>query len=125
MIKTKYWIILFVLLLIVSGVFAVILMTRPAESRVAGIYQNGILLYEINLDTETKPREFTIYNGESGNTIRVDSQGICIIRADCPDQTCVHHGYLADGAPIICLPNRLTIKWIDGDSAYDAVTGTK
>ena len=123
--KTKYWIFLFAFLLVVSGVLAAVFMTRPAESRVAGVYQNGVLLYEIDLDAETMPREFTIYNGNSGNTIRVDSQGIRIIRADCPDQTCVRHGYLAEGAPIICLPNRVTVKWIDGGSEYDAVTGRK
>ena len=44
--------------------------------------------------------------------------------ADCPDQICVEHGPLRPGGtPIVCLPNRLSIQWIERDAAVDAVSG--
>ena len=44
--------------------------------------------------------------------------------AECPDQICVEHGPLRPGGtPIVCLPNRLSIQWIERDAAVDAVSG--
>ena len=44
--------------------------------------------------------------------------------AACPDQICVEHGPLRPGGtPIVCLPNRLSIQWIERDAAVDAVSG--
>ena len=42
--------------------------------------------------------------------------------ADCPDQICVHMDWL-EAAPIVCLPNRLSIQYADGEGAsgLDAV----
>lgn len=34
-----------------------------------------------------------------------------MLEADCPDQVCVHAGWLTDSAaPIVCLPHRLVIR---------------
>ena len=45
--------------------------------------------------------------------------------ASCPDQVCVKHGALREGGtPIVCLPNRITIDWLEtADGGADAVTG--
>ena len=50
--------------------------------------------------------------GSGGNTIEVSKDGVRVISAGCPDQVCVAHGFLVSGKePIICLPNRLVIRF--------------
>ena len=44
--------------------------------------------------------------------------------AGCPDQVCVHQGFIADGTvPIVCLPNKLIIEISGGGDRLDAATG--
>ena len=50
------------------------------------------------------------------NTIQIQDGKICVQAAECPDQTCVHMGYLSDsGLPIVCLPNRLVIQFSNAE----------
>ena len=57
------------------------------------------------------------------NTIAVEGGEVCVSAADCPDQTCVQMGKLRSRAlPIVCLPHRLTIRFVDGGGdGLDAV----
>ena len=52
-----------------------------------------------------EPYSFVI-EGENGalNTVQVEPGRICISEASCPDQICVHQGWIGDGSePIVCL----------------------
>ncbi|MDE6103825.1 MAG: NusG domain II-containing protein, partial [Oscillospiraceae bacterium] len=41
---------------------------------------------------------------------------ISVINAECPDQTCVKMGELkSSAAPIVCLPNKLVVKFAEID----------
>ena len=45
-----------------------------------------------------------------------------MLEAECPDQTCVHMGWLDSGAmPIVCLPNHLSIEYAEAGDDVDAV----
>ena len=58
-----------------------------------------------------------------GATAAVQDGEIYMESAECPDQICVEHGPLRPGGtPIVCLPNRLSIQWIERDAAVDAVS---
>ena len=51
---------------------------------------------------------------------------VFVSQADCPDQVCVAHGFLVSGKePIICLPNRLVIRFLEDarTDGADAVAG--
>ena len=72
-----------------------------------------------------KPFFFTV-EGPAGltNTILVEPGRIRVSEADCPDQICVHQGFISDGTtPIVCLPNKLIIQIIGGGEALDAAAG--
>lgn len=60
-----------------------------------------------------------------GNTLRIEPGRICVVRADCPDQTCVNMGWLSHGAmPVVCLPHRIVIRLeekVAGMESFDAV----
>ena len=96
-------------------------MPAPHEGSIVEIVQDGIVLHQLDLErTEVQTIEIE-YNGHV-NTVQIDENGICILRADCPDQTCVSMGYLKEnGLPIVCLPNRLVIQYGSENSEVDAV----
>ena len=86
--------------------------TGNGQALYADIYQSGELLETIRLDTV--PEEYTFeVPGEGGasNTVCVRPGSIAIISANCPDQICVHQGFISTSLlPITCLPNRLVIR---------------
>jgi len=75
---------------------------------VAEIFKDGELIYEIDLSNVKQPYELAI----GGNLIEVRDGEIGVIRADCPDKTCVRTGFTRGVKPIICVPNRLEIRVI-------------
>ena len=117
--KNRYWLIIFaVVIVICTGIW---LYTGTSNTGIVGIYQDGELLYEIDLSQISEPYELTVeYNG-SRNIILVEQNDISVVEADCADQVCVEHGPLGDKTPIICLPNRLVIEWMDDNGELDSV----
>lgn len=94
------------------------------QSLYADIYQNGELLQTIRLDTVTSEYTFEV-TGDAGatNTICVRSGSIAIVSASCPDQICVHQGFINNSLlPITCLPNRLVIQVREQSSVSDDAT---
>ncbi len=95
-------------------------LTRHHSSQVE-ILQDGEILYTLDLE-QAEDQTFTVtYEGRT-NEIEIRDHRIRVKAADCPDQICVHMDWL-DAAPIVCLPNRLSIQYADGESAsgLDAV----
>lgn len=98
---------------------------NPKPAQIAQITQKGQLLDEIDLSQVKEPYSFVI-EGEDGalNTVQVEPGRICISEASCPDQICVHQGWISDGSePIVCLPNQVIIQITGGGSQVDAATG--
>ena len=86
--------------------------TGNGQALYADIYQSGELFETIRLDTVTDEYTFEV-PGEGGasNTVCVRPGSVAIISANCPDQICVHQGFISTSLlPITCLPNRLVIR---------------
>ncbi len=89
---------------------------RPHGSEVV-IKQDGEIIYRLDLSKEEE-RVFDVeYEGRK-NTIEIKDGTIRVINADCPDKVCVNTGALS-AVPIICVPNRLEIRFAE-DADYDA-----
>lgn len=117
--KNRYWLLCFAIVIAACLGWWLIVASDSGSS--VGIYQDGELLYELDLSEVTEPYELTVeYNG-SKNVILVEQDSISVIEADCADHVCVDHGALGDKTPIVCLPNRLVIDWIDEKEELDAV----
>ena len=112
MLKTKTWVALFAVLLVLCLAATAVLWGREPQTSVVEILQDGVLLKTIDLSLVTDPYRFVVEDADGGcNTILVEPGRICICEADCPDQVCVHRGWLTDSAaPIVCLPHRLVIR---------------
>ncbi len=120
--RTRSWIILIGALLLVSLAFCFLLLGRGASGTVANIYQNGVCVRSIDLSAVTESFTFTVSDGARENVIEVAPGRIRVLEADCPDQVCVHAGWLADSAaPIVCLPHRLVIRIETSAKAADGI----
>ena len=97
-----------------------LLFAPPKQSKVL-IKRDNEVLYSLDLFTE-KNRTFVIPYGDSSNTIEICDGKIRVSEAECPDQVCVHTGWLSSSAiPIVCLPNHLVITFASENSDIDAM----
>ena len=89
------------------------------ENPVAEIYKDGELLYTFDLSHE---RGTSIGDKRHYNIIEIADGAIGVTGANCPDEICVNTGFVSN-MPIICVPNRLEIRIVGGnsDNELDAV----
>lgn len=123
-VKNCIWIIVFsVAALICFGVWLFI-SNVSSPTNVVGIYKDGGLVDKIDLNSVTNEYEITL-SGEYGDNIILVSNGhIKMKSADCPDELCVEHGELKNSySPIVCLPNKVVIKFENSTGGADAKTG--
>lgn len=101
-------------------VFAV-MKSLPVDDPVAEIRVNGELVRRLPLSEDAS---LTIEANGGWNRIEVSGGEVRVTGADCPDKVCVQYGAISGGAvPIICLPHRLEVIVVNGNSDIDAVTG--
>ncbi len=112
--KKKLWrdiVLIVALLAIVLTVLFVVTLTRK-EGGYVEVVIDGELYETYPLDI---PREVSL-NG--GTNLLVIEGGVAYLSyANCPDRTCVNTGKISyNGQSIVCLPNRITIRVISGES---------
>ena len=109
-------------LIFLGGIGGMIWDLTRSHGRQVEILQDGKILYTLDL-AQAEDQTFTVTYGGRTNEIEIRDHQIRVKAADCPDQICVHMDWLED-APIVCLPNRLSIQYADGEGAsgLDAVS---
>ena len=107
--------------MIVLSVVGTVLLLSANEKNTVEIISDGQVLYRINLLTEQN-KTIRIERGGSHNTVEIKDGEIFVSEAGCPDQICVKTGKLKGDMPIVCLPNRLVIRFADSGEV-DAVAG--
>lgn len=110
--KTTIWIVFFAVLCIAAlGLFLLFRNTHTMGT-IASVYVDGELYETIDLNAVAIPYEIKIETEDGGyNIISVKHGQISVSEASCPDQICVHQGWIHDSLiPITCLPNRVVIK---------------
>jgi hypothetical protein len=110
-VKTRTWVIVILAALLLSGGAAIWLHGRSAAGTVANLYVDGVCIRSIDLSALTEPETFVVEDEWGRNVVQAEPGRICVSEADCPDQVCVHAGWLTDSAaPIVCLPHKLVIQ---------------
>ena len=117
--KSKYWIFLFAAVIMVCMALSFYLLWPGDSVEFAEIWSDGRLVKQVSLYVD---QSFTIEGEHGTNVITVSDGKIGVTEADCPDHYCMHRGMCNSGAQIVCLPNRLVIKFVDSDSV-DGVVG--
>ena len=111
MLKTRTWIALFAVLALLLALLSLLLYRQRGEGTVAEILQDGAVIREIDLSRVLREESFRVEWEGGYNTVTLRPGAICVSGADCPDQICVHMGWLrSETAPIVCLPHRLMIR---------------
>lgn len=111
--KRGFVIIVAIVILIFAFCVTFILIKNGKTTNFVNITVDGELYEKINLSTESD-RTFVIETEFGSNTVMIKDGKISIIAADCPDLKCVEMGELeSDILPIVCLPHRLMISFVD------------
>ncbi len=116
--KTKNWIVLFIVLALVCGGLSLWLLSER-QAQAVQVWSDGELLYTLPLGVD---REVTVVSERGTNVVTVHAGQAAVTEADCPDHYCMKRGYCGGGAQIVCLPNRLVLKFV-GQQAVDGVAG--
>lgn len=77
--------------------------------------------YELPLSQDTTK---TVTTDLGTNLIEIKDGRVRVEEADCPNQDCVHQGWVdAAGEQIVCLPHKLTVDIVDesAETTYDVV----
>lgn len=121
--STRFWVLVVAGVLVLSLAAAVLVYTSSPGGTVAEIVQDGKVIRTIDLE-RTEEESFVIQGENGTNTVQVEPGRIRVQAADCPDQVCVHQGWISDGTvPIVCLPNKLVIRIVGGEKdGLDALT---
>lgn len=108
-------------LIFLAGIGGIFWNLTRSHGRQVEILQDGVVVKTIDLD-RVEDQSFTLtYEGRS-NRIEIRDHQIRVAEADCPDQICVNMNWL-QAAPIVCLPNHLSIQYADeaASTGLDAV----
>ena len=117
--KTKYWIMLFVFLLAVCLGLSIPLLQPRKAAKFAQITSDGQSVMTLSLSID---QEITIPSPHGGsNTVTVKDGKIGVTDASCPDHYCMKRGLCSGGTQIVCLPNRLIIRFLENQSVDLAV----
>ena len=117
--KTRTWILIFALILIVSLVGSFWLLRPTEASTHAEITRQGHVIKTVDLRID---QEFTVEHDDGYNIITVKDGKIGVTAASCPDHYCMKRGFCNSGTEIVCLPNRMTIRFL-GVQEIDAIVG--
>ena len=116
--KTRTWIILLAAVLILCGGLSIWLLMPGEDAAQAEIWLEGELYRVVDL---SENQTLEVRSDRGANTVTVKDGRIAVTAADCPDHYCMERGYCAGGAQIVCLPNRLVIKFVGAQEVDGAV----
>ena len=118
--KTKHWIIVLALVLLISAVSGYILINSNQNAAFAQIISDGEVIRIVSLHVD---QTFTVRAPNGGeNTVTVKDGKIAVTAATCPDHYCMQRGFCDGGTQIVCLPNRLVIAFF-AEQEVDGMLG--
>ncbi len=109
--KTKTWIVLLSALLVLSLAGSFFLLRPQSAATHAEITSPGSGTKIVDLRIDDSFYVFTPSGGH--NLITIRDGKIAVTEATCPDHYCMERGFCDSGTPIVCLPNKLVITFLD------------
>lgn len=116
--KTKVWIGVLAGVMVICGALSLWLL-RPTQATAVEIWSEGKLIQTLSLDTD---QTVIVEKATGKNTVTVKAGKVAVTQADCPDHYCMERGWCSGGTQIVCLPNRLVLKFV-GQGEVDGVAG--
>ena len=114
------WLAIGLVVCLAVAVFSCFLPGRNKSAAYAEVYLDGELVKTVSLSEN----QTFVVDGPYVNEIAVKDGTIAFIQSDCPGQDCVHSGSIySTGRSLVCLPNRVEIRVVSGQSDVDFVVG--
>ena len=117
--KSKYWIAVLTCALLLCVGASIFLLKPGGDSQWAEIWSDGKLIKTVHL---LQDDIFSVESSYGTNIVTVKDGKIAVTEATCPDHYCMQRGFCNNGAQIVCLPNRLVIKFV-GAQSIDGIVG--
>ena len=118
--KTRYWIALLAAILTACIGLSIPLLLSGEDAAYAQIISDGQVMHTVDLQVD---RTIFITTEDGGtNTVTIRDGKIGVTQANCPDHYCMDRGMCSGGVQIVCLPNRLVIRF-QGAQAVDSIAG--
>ncbi len=119
----------FIVLLIGISFFGIKNMTANKGKTIALIELDGRLVESVEMwgeGMEKNYKEFRFDTGGGGyNIIRISSEGIDVVDANCPDKLCVNSPKIKiAGQSIVCIPHKLVVRIVGENQGNDHVDET-
>ena len=118
--KTRYWIMLLAIVFIICVGLSLPLLTGQEDAAYAEIISDGQVMHVVDMNVDQTIHVTTDNGGK--NTITVKDGRIGVTDASCPDHYCMDRGMCSGGVQIVCLPNRLVIRFLNTQTV-DSVAG--
>ena len=117
--KTGYWILIFVGLLVICGGLSLIFLLSSEPAGQVEVWSEGKMIAVLDLSVA---QEMTVESTQGTNVITVRDGAVAVTSADCPDHYCMQRGFCSGGTEIVCLPNRLVLRFV-GQQEIDGIVG--
>lgn len=118
--KTKTWIVLLGSVFLLCLMLSLLILRPGQDAALARITSGAGVVKTVNLRQD---QQFTVTAENGGsNVITVHDGKIAVTEATCPDHYCMKRGFCSGGTDIVCLPNRLVIHFLSGQTV-DAAAG--
>jgi len=118
-VKTKIWIGIFAALLLICAGLSIWFLMPGEDAAMVEIWSDGVLIDTWSLAVD---QSITVGYADAYNVVSVKNGKVAVTEATCPDHYCMKRGYCNGGADIVCLPNRLVLKFT-GEQEVDFVVG--
>lgn len=105
----------------IAAVLCLIWCFFPRSSGAVGVVTSpaGEARYSLSI-----PAQFVV-EGAAGYTVtvKIERARVRVVHSDCPDQLCVHSGWLSqNGQASVCVPAAVSVRVEGGTAAVDGVT---
>ena len=117
--KTRTWILILTATLALCAAMSLWLLQPGKSADRIEVWSEGEKLYSLSL---YKDQTVTVTTATGTNTVTIRNGAVAVTAANCPDHYCMQRGFCQGGADIVCLPNRLVIKFL-GAQEIDGVVG--
>ncbi len=104
-------------LVVAAGVFAALFLWAQ-DGQYVEVTVDGAVVATVPLDADST-QVIAGINGQ--NTLVIADGKALVTAATCPDKVCVRHRAIArTGESILCLPHKVAVRVVGGESAVDA-----
>lgn len=114
-----------ILLIVISLALGIVInkLTNTSNTKYILIMADGQVYQKIPLVPELRDSKFIVKSKEGYMYVEIKDGKVRVIDSTCPDKLCIKQGWISNvGETIVCLPNRITISIIGGNSSVDSVS---